>query len=97
MLPISNKRRVFVKTNVVVPDPVEVVERPAQHYFRVLKAGISDGVSSATGIYDDLPGDVPVIFNPAYDNLDLADALLRQGSGAATASKVASEGVQSQS
>ena len=95
MLKISNKKRNFVTVKRVVDNPPQIVLRSSQCYFHLLKAGISDGISSATGIYDDVPGDVPDVFNPNMDKLDLAHALLRSGAGTKTASKVAEDGVSS--
>lgn len=93
MLPISNKKRNFVNVKRIYPDNNEIVLRTSQHHFDVIKAGISDGVSSATGIFDEAIGDVPEIFNQNYDNLDIADALLRGNIGARKASDVAEKGV----
>lgn len=77
-----------------MPDDAEVVLRSSQHHFDVIKAGISDGVSSTTGIFDEAIGDVPEVFNQNYDNLDIADALLRGNVGARKASDVAEKGVK---
>ena len=94
MLKISNKKRSFVSVIRIIPDDTEVVLRSSQHHFDVIKAGISDGVSSSTGIFDEAIGDVPEVFNQNYDNLDIADALLRGNVGARKASDIAEKGVQ---
>lgn len=96
MLPISNKKRTFVQVKRIYPDNTEIVLRCSQHHFDVIKAGIADGISSTTGIFDESVGDVPEIFNQNYDNLDLADALLRGNIGAKKASNVAEKGIESQ-
>lgn len=93
MLRISNKKRNFVNVQRVFPEDREIVLRKSQHHFDVIKAGISDGVSSSTGIFDEAIGDVPEVFNQNFDNLDIADALLRGNVGAKKASDVAEKGV----
>lgn len=96
MLKLSHRRRNFVVTESVIDSSNEVVLRPSQNHFDLVKSGIVDGVSSGTGLYDDVPGDPPEIFNMSYDRLDLADSLLRGNVGHKKASDLAEKGVQSQ-
>lgn len=92
MIAVSNKKRNFVKCSAILPDRQSVL-KPSQHYHDVLKAGIVDGVCSGTGLFDDAPGPVPLVFNPHLDNLDLANALIRSGGSLSDAQKLASDGV----
>lgn len=94
MLKVSNKQRTFVQVTSVCDDSKEVVLRPAQHYFRLVKAGIIDGVSSATGLYDDVPGRPAEVFDPQYSKLDLANMLVNRGGSFTQASKVAEKGIE---
>lgn len=93
MLKLSNKPRTFVNVTTQRESDI-VVYRQATRLSDLIKNGISDGFNSSTGLYDDLQGDPPIIFDPKYDRLDLADALLRDGAGTKSASNAAEKGVE---
>ena len=78
--------------NVVDLTECEEISRPAQHHFDLIKSGISDGVTSSTGLFDETSGDVPSIFSQQSDKFELADELLRAGISRREAQKVASDG-----
>lgn len=71
----------------------EPVLRQSQNHFDLVKAGVLDGVSSSTGLFDEAFGEVPELFQQKQSRLDLANALMLRGASAKTASKVASDGV----
>lgn len=93
MLKISNKPRTFVNVTIKRDSDI-IVYRTSTKLSDLIKNGISDGFNSSTGIYDDVQGDPPLVFDPKLDKLDLADALLRQGAGVKTASNTAEKGVE---
>lgn len=71
----------------------EPVLRQSQNHFDLIKAGVVEGVSSSTGLFDESFGDVPELFLQKQSRLELANALMLRGASAKTASKVASDGV----
>lgn len=90
---VPQNRRIIRSVQPILPD-TETIYRPAQDHFDVVKSGIVDGVSSTTGIFDESFGDVPEIFHPDVDKLELADALLRSGASTKQVEKIATDGVE---
>lgn len=90
---IPQLNRVFRRVQIVDHTSSEVL-RPAQRHHDLRRANVVDGVSSSTGLYDDAVGDVPEVFNPNIDRLELADMLMRRGMSPTKSSDVAADGVK---
>lgn len=71
----------------------DVIHRPAQHHFDLIKANMNDGCTSSTCLFDEEAGEVPSIFNQNVSKFELADELMRLGHNS-EAQKIASDGLE---
>lgn len=89
---IPQARRVIRNVHRIVDVP-ESVSHLSQNLHDIRRAGIVDGVTSSTSLFDESLGEVPDIFNPNIDKFELADSLMRGGASQKTAQKAASDGI----
>lgn len=83
-----------LKIRTCISSPVEeIVLRPSQHHFNLIKANITDGCTSTTSLFDKEVGDPPLFFRQGVTNFEIAQAILDEGYES-EAQKIASDGLE---